>query len=142
MAFFPRFKLANLDLKSCSCGIPNITGRELTKFRFIAFIRKVQLTGGLWEFPNEKRPCQTFYVLVYSCIVTKPGNSESQPSETGESVSGQVNRVSVKLPPFMPNDSEMWLQLAERSFTLAHIKNEETKFSYLCGDKLRSASRD
>lgn len=43
----------------------------------------------------------------------------------------EVNRVAVKMPQFIMDDPEMWLFLVDRSFSLAGIVNEDTKFSYV-----------
>lgn len=43
----------------------------------------------------------------------------------------EVNHVAVKLPPFISDDAEMWLQVVDRSFRVARVTSEETKFSYL-----------
>lgn len=41
-----------------------------------------------------------------------------------------VHRVSVKLPPFWPEDVELWFAQVEAQFTIANIVQERTKFAY------------
>ncbi|XP_023309796.1 uncharacterized protein LOC111691357 [Anoplophora glabripennis] len=43
----------------------------------------------------------------------------------------EVNHVAVKLPPFISDDVEMWVQVVDRSFRIARVTNEEAKFDYL-----------
>ncbi|KAJ8981849.1 hypothetical protein NQ317_001812 [Molorchus minor] len=42
-----------------------------------------------------------------------------------------ASHLSVKLPPFVPDDPDMWLRLVDITFTLAKITNEEDKFGYV-----------
>lgn len=41
-----------------------------------------------------------------------------------------VHRVGVKLPPFWPDDVELWFAQIEAQFLIAHINQETTKFAY------------
>ncbi|XP_050512887.1 uncharacterized protein LOC126888580 [Diabrotica virgifera virgifera] len=45
--------------------------------------------------------------------------------------SASVDRISVKIPPFWPNDPEIWFLQVENQFTLANIKSDATKFNYI-----------
>uniref|UniRef100_A0A6P7GZW4 Uncharacterized protein LOC114349052 n=1 Tax=Diabrotica virgifera virgifera TaxID=50390 RepID=A0A6P7GZW4_DIAVI len=42
-----------------------------------------------------------------------------------------VDRISVIIPPFWPNDPEIWFLQVENQFTLANIKSDATKFNYI-----------
>ncbi|XP_028142668.1 uncharacterized protein LOC114336493 [Diabrotica virgifera virgifera] len=42
-----------------------------------------------------------------------------------------VDRISVKIPPFWPNDPEIWFLQVESQFTLANITSNSTKFNYI-----------
>ena len=56
-----------------------------------------------------------------------------------------VNRVAVRLPPFWPEDPEMWFVQIEQQFALSDITSEHTKFSYVVGNlepKYASEVRD
>ncbi|KAJ8937728.1 hypothetical protein NQ318_017119 [Aromia moschata] len=44
---------------------------------------------------------------------------------------GNSNRIALKLPPWIPSDPDMWLTLVDRTFDLAKITCEDTKFSYV-----------
>lgn len=41
---------------------------------------------------------------------------------------GEVDRVAHKLPPFLPNDPELWFAQVELGFEAANITKKETKF--------------
>ncbi|XP_028137513.1 uncharacterized protein LOC114332016 [Diabrotica virgifera virgifera] len=45
--------------------------------------------------------------------------------------SGSVDRISVKILPFWPNDPEIWFLQVENQFTLANITSDATKFNYI-----------
>ncbi|XP_028131142.1 uncharacterized protein LOC114326886 [Diabrotica virgifera virgifera] len=45
--------------------------------------------------------------------------------------SASINRISVKIPPFWPNDPEIWFLQVENQFTLANITSDATKFNYI-----------
>uniref|UniRef100_A0A6P7GQ31 Uncharacterized protein LOC114340729 n=1 Tax=Diabrotica virgifera virgifera TaxID=50390 RepID=A0A6P7GQ31_DIAVI len=45
--------------------------------------------------------------------------------------SASVDRISDKLPPFWPNDPEIWFLQVENQFTLANITSDATKFNYI-----------
>ncbi|XP_050500788.1 uncharacterized protein LOC126880776 [Diabrotica virgifera virgifera] len=45
--------------------------------------------------------------------------------------SASVDRISVKIPPFWPNDTEIWFLQVENQFTLANITSDATKFNYI-----------
>uniref|UniRef100_A0A6P7FJ12 Uncharacterized protein LOC114330710 isoform X1 n=1 Tax=Diabrotica virgifera virgifera TaxID=50390 RepID=A0A6P7FJ12_DIAVI len=45
--------------------------------------------------------------------------------------SASVDRISVKIPPFWPNDPEIWFLQVENQFTLANITSDATKFNYI-----------
>ncbi|XP_050508045.1 uncharacterized protein LOC126885507 [Diabrotica virgifera virgifera] len=50
---------------------------------------------------------------------------------TSANTSASVDRISVKIPPFWPNDPEIWFLQVENQFTLANIKSDATKFNYI-----------
>lgn len=43
----------------------------------------------------------------------------------------ELNRVSVKMPQFLSDDPELWLQPVDRSFKLSNVMSEDTNFSYV-----------
>lgn len=45
-----------------------------------------------------------------------------------------INRVQAKLPPFWPNDPELWFAQAENQFLVANITSDATKYSYIAGN--------
>jgi len=57
------------------------------------------------------------------------GNNHPRP-EVQAAPQQAVNRVSVKLPPFWPDDVELWFAQVEAQFTVAQILQETTKFAY------------
>ncbi|KAJ8933267.1 hypothetical protein NQ318_003733 [Aromia moschata] len=52
-------------------------------------------------------------------------------NEHEQLTSGNSNRVALKLPPWIPSDPDMWLTLVDRTFDLAKITCEYTKYSYV-----------
>ncbi|KAG8326610.1 hypothetical protein J6590_037164, partial [Homalodisca vitripennis] len=54
-----------------------------------------------------------------------PANQDNEHAETdiqtADSPQRVVNRVSVKLPPFWPEDVELWFAQVEAQFTIAHV---------------------
>ncbi|XP_050508079.1 uncharacterized protein LOC126885539 [Diabrotica virgifera virgifera] len=50
---------------------------------------------------------------------------------TSDNTSASVDRISVKIPPFWPNDPEIWFLQVENQFTLANITSDATKFNYV-----------
>lgn len=50
---------------------------------------------------------------------------------TGEQdKNSSVDRVAVKVPPFMPNDPKLWFMLLENSFDAAGVTQDTTKFNH------------
>uniref|UniRef100_A0A6P7GI94 Uncharacterized protein LOC114338493 n=1 Tax=Diabrotica virgifera virgifera TaxID=50390 RepID=A0A6P7GI94_DIAVI len=89
-------------------------------------------------------------VLLLRCAhlkVTECGTSSRPIGEEGVSIendgtvpvpttvlqnnSASVDRISVKIPPFWPNDPETWFLQVENQFTLANITSDATKFNYI-----------
>ncbi|KAJ8956740.1 hypothetical protein NQ318_014096 [Aromia moschata] len=52
-------------------------------------------------------------------------------NEHEQLTAGNSNRVALKLPPWIPSEPDMWLTLVDRTFDLAKITCEDTKFSYV-----------
>ncbi|XP_050516139.1 uncharacterized protein LOC126891002 [Diabrotica virgifera virgifera] len=52
-------------------------------------------------------------------------------ANTSANTSASVDRISVKIPPFWPNDPEIWFLQVENQFTLANITSDATKFNYI-----------
>lgn len=50
-----------------------------------------------------------------------------------EGEQNNINRISVKIPPFWPIDPELWFSQIENQFALAGISADETKFNYVAG---------
>ena len=50
---------------------------------------------------------------------------------TNQMISAEVNRVSVKLPPFWEVDPATWFVNVEAQFALANIVTDETKYNYV-----------
>nr|XP_018914173.1 PREDICTED: uncharacterized protein LOC109042064 [Bemisia tabaci] len=44
-----------------------------------------------------------------------------------------IGRISIKIPPFWPDDPELWFAQIEAQFDLNKISAERTKFSYVSG---------
>lgn len=55
---------------------------------------------------------------------------DGQDNQNGENApqNREIKRVSVKLPPFWPSDSEIWFQQVEAQFQLGGILMDSTKF--------------
>lgn len=47
--------------------------------------------------------------------------------------SAEVNKVGVRIPPFSPDDPELWFSQIEYQFTLSGISSDTTKFYYVTG---------
>ncbi|XP_025833183.1 uncharacterized protein LOC112905278 [Agrilus planipennis] len=45
-----------------------------------------------------------------------------------------LDRLDVKLPPFVPSDPELWFCMVDRSFEAYGITSESTKFGYVLGN--------
>ncbi|XP_050507903.1 uncharacterized protein LOC126885384 [Diabrotica virgifera virgifera] len=45
--------------------------------------------------------------------------------------SASVDRISVKIPPFWPNDLEIWFLQVENQFALVNITSDAAKFNYI-----------
>ncbi|XP_025836388.1 uncharacterized protein LOC112906452 [Agrilus planipennis] len=45
--------------------------------------------------------------------------------------SPQIDRVSVRLPAFMPAEPELWFAIVERNFEVSGVSAETTKFGYI-----------
>uniref|UniRef100_A0A6P7GYS3 Uncharacterized protein LOC114348539 n=1 Tax=Diabrotica virgifera virgifera TaxID=50390 RepID=A0A6P7GYS3_DIAVI len=52
-------------------------------------------------------------------------------ANTSTNTSASVDRNSVKIPPFWPNDPEIWFLQVENQFTLANITSDATNFNYI-----------
>uniref|UniRef100_A0A6P7FT92 Uncharacterized protein LOC114333740 n=1 Tax=Diabrotica virgifera virgifera TaxID=50390 RepID=A0A6P7FT92_DIAVI len=52
-------------------------------------------------------------------------------ASTSANTSALVDRISVRIPPFWPNDPEIWFLQVENQFTLANITSDATKFNYI-----------
>lgn len=55
-------------------------------------------------------------------------------SMTSATTTLSIDRVAVRVPPFMPTDPELWFDILERNFEAAGITVESTKYSYLCSN--------
>ncbi|XP_018329760.1 uncharacterized protein LOC108740066 [Agrilus planipennis] len=42
-----------------------------------------------------------------------------------------IDRLAVKLPPFVPSDPELWFCMVERSFEASGVTSESTRFGYV-----------
>lgn len=51
----------------------------------------------------------------------------------GEDANASVSAVSVKLPPFWPEDAELWFIQAESQFAIRGISQDDTRFHYVVG---------
>ena len=69
--------------------------------------------------------------------------SPSTPPLTTQSAAGSgtqnlqfpaVDRVAIRIPPFWPEDPEMWFAQVETQFALSDIKQDRTKFNYVAGN--------
>ncbi|XP_018330784.1 uncharacterized protein LOC108740799, partial [Agrilus planipennis] len=45
-----------------------------------------------------------------------------------------IDRLAVRLPPFVPSDPELWFCMVERSFEASGITSESTRFGYVLGN--------
>lgn len=45
-----------------------------------------------------------------------------------------VERVSIRIPPFWPNDPEVWFLQIETQFSIGGISSDETKYNYVVGN--------
>ncbi|XP_025833260.1 uncharacterized protein LOC112905320 [Agrilus planipennis] len=44
-----------------------------------------------------------------------------------------ISHVAVRIPPFIPNDPELWFSMVEENFTTAGVTKDATKFGYITG---------
>lgn len=51
----------------------------------------------------------------------------------GEEANTSVSAVSLKLPPFWPEDAELWFIQAESQFAIRGISQDDTRFHYVVG---------
>lgn len=58
-----------------------------------------------------------------------PASAKNEDSQHPE-----LNRVAVRIPPFWPEDPEMWFAQVEHQFLIAGIVSEDTKFGYVVGN--------
>ncbi|XP_018321004.1 uncharacterized protein LOC108734101 [Agrilus planipennis] len=42
-----------------------------------------------------------------------------------------IDRLGVKLPPFVPSDPELWFSMVEQSFETSGVTSESTRFGYV-----------
>ena len=57
----------------------------------------------------------------------------SDQDETSPVVRAEAAAVSIKLPPFWPADSQLWLTQVEAQFAIRNIVSQQTKFYHIVG---------
>ncbi|XP_049886819.1 uncharacterized protein LOC126381365 [Pectinophora gossypiella] len=78
---------------------------------------------------------------------TRSGINNTENKGTGmacgtSSVSeASVNAVKVRVPPFWPEEPEIWFAQIENQFSLANITKDETKFNIVSGDLSQEYAR-
>lgn len=60
---------------------------------------------------------------------TSPGSAR----DVAISDHGQVHKVSVRIPPFWPEEPEIWFAQLEGQFVISGITSDSTKFNYVIG---------
>ncbi|KAJ8916994.1 hypothetical protein NQ315_012909 [Exocentrus adspersus] len=58
---------------------------------------------------------------------------DSRGMDSASTSSSSIDRVSVKVPEFIPSDPELWFAMLESSFDAAGIKRNSTKLGYALG---------
>lgn len=70
---------------------------------------------------------------------SQPTSRKSSPERTGVRLStdapdvSEVCRVAVRIPPFWPDEPEIWFAQVEGQFAIANITADATKFNYVIG---------
>ncbi|CAK1601363.1 unnamed protein product [Parnassius mnemosyne] len=62
-------------------------------------------------------------------VTTRPCTRRKHRSHVD--LTSDVNRVSVRIPPFWPDDPELWFAQIEGQFTISNILSDTTKFYYV-----------
>lgn len=67
---------------------------------------------------------------------------DALPTERGHVSDSEVCRVSVRVPPFWPEEPEIWFAQVEGQFTISGITNDTTKFNYVISQLENKYSRE
>ncbi|XP_045445609.1 uncharacterized protein LOC123653660 [Melitaea cinxia] len=68
--------------------------------------------------------------------------SDTTPTEKSLDSDIEIFKVSARLPPFCPEEPELWFALVEGQFTISGITRDATKFYYVVGQLDNEISRE
>ena len=71
------------------------------------------------------------YILVTLTILGTMADSESTSETPATPAAPTIAAVSVKLPPFWPQDPEVWFAQVEAQFATKGVTVQKTKFDYV-----------
>lgn len=73
---------------------------------------------------------------------TSEGRAIPSTSDGGMSINTDVFRVGVRVPPFWPEEPDIWFAQVEGQFAISGITSDHTKFSYVIGQLDNQHSRE
>ncbi|XP_059060202.1 uncharacterized protein LOC131853351 [Achroia grisella] len=66
----------------------------------------------------------------------------STTSTVRDGMSSEIFKVAIKVPPFWPEEPEIWFAQVERQFAISKITNDLTKFNYVIGQLDQQFSKE
>lgn len=72
---------------------------------------------------------------------TEGNNRDDGPSTSGSGPAGNIWRVGVRVPPFWPEEPEVWFAQIESQFELSNITADSTKFNFVAAQLDQECAR-